>query len=52
MRVRLRGRWLAGRASVVDWDTEWVRTFNTYARMGPRTLGIDPVLVRVVELSS
>jgi len=51
VRVRLRGRWLAGRASVVPWDAGRVRSFNVYARMGPRTLGIDPVLVRV-ELSA
>jgi len=51
VRIRVRGRWSAGRASVVEWDPERVRSFSMYARMGPRTLGIDPVLVRV-ELSS
>jgi deazaflavin-dependent oxidoreductase (nitroreductase family) len=53
VRLRVRGRWRAGTASVVEWDAERVRSFNAYARMGPRTLGIDPVLVRVdVELSA
>jgi deazaflavin-dependent oxidoreductase (nitroreductase family) len=47
VRVKLRGRWLTGHATVEPFDEQRVREFNLYARMGPRTLGIDPVLVRV-----
>jgi hypothetical protein len=28
-------------------DPETLKRFNLYARSGPRTLGIDPLLVRV-----
>jgi hypothetical protein len=28
-------------------DQTIVRRFNRYARLGPRTLGIDPALVKV-----
>ena len=47
VRVKHRGGWRRGRATVEPLDPERMRQFNTYARMGPRTLGIDPVLVRV-----
>ena len=48
VRVKLRGRWVSGHATVEAFDEERVRReFNLYARMGPRTLGIEPVLVRV-----
>jgi deazaflavin-dependent oxidoreductase (nitroreductase family) len=47
VRVKHRGRWRAGRASVEPLDPARLRQFNLYARSGPRTLGIDPVLVRV-----
>ena len=50
VRIKLSGRWHAARASVHDYEEAIVRRFNRYARSGPRTLGIDPVLVRV-ELS-
>ena len=47
VKVKLSGRWHAGSAGVHDYDAAIARRFNAYARSGPRTLGIDPVLVRV-----
>jgi deazaflavin-dependent oxidoreductase (nitroreductase family) len=47
VRVQHRGRWRNGRASVERLDPKRLAQFNVYARMGPRTLGIDPELVRV-----
>jgi deazaflavin-dependent oxidoreductase (nitroreductase family) len=47
--VRLQAglRWQTGTASVLRLDPKTLRRFNLYARSGPRTLGIDPRLVRV-----
>ena len=47
VRLRLRGRWRDGTARLVDQDPVILERFSTYARMGPRTLGIDPKLVRI-----
>jgi deazaflavin-dependent oxidoreductase (nitroreductase family) len=47
VRLRLRGRWRNGTASIHAMDPEIVSRFNAYARSGPQTLGIDPVLVRI-----
>jgi deazaflavin-dependent oxidoreductase (nitroreductase family) len=47
VRLRIRGRWREGRAEVTPLDEKIVRRFNTYARMGPRTVGIEPKLIRV-----
>ena len=47
IRIRLSRRWHDAQASVQDYDQSIARRFNPYARSGPRTLGIDPVLVRV-----
>ena len=47
VRVKLRGRWLSGVASVEPLDAARVQEFNLYARMGPRTLGHDPTLVKI-----
>jgi deazaflavin-dependent oxidoreductase (nitroreductase family) len=47
VRIKFSGRWHQGRATVHDYDEATVRRFNLYARSGPKTLGIDPVLVRV-----
>ncbi len=47
VRIRIRGRWLAGTATVLPWDESVARGFNRYARLGSTTLGIDPALVRV-----
>ena len=47
VRLRRRGRWQRGVASIEPMDPEILARFNAYARAGPTTLGIDPVLVRV-----
>jgi len=47
VRLRLRGRWRDGTASVEPVDPEVLKRFSRYAQMGPRTLGIEPRLVRV-----
>lgn len=47
VRIRLSGRWHRARATIHDYDEATVERFNRYARSGPSTLGIDPVLVRV-----
>jgi deazaflavin-dependent oxidoreductase (nitroreductase family) len=47
VRVKIRGRWLRGRAHLQPLDPERLSQFNLYARGGPRTMGIDPALVRI-----
>jgi deazaflavin-dependent oxidoreductase (nitroreductase family) len=47
VRIKLSGRWHRAHATVHEYDEAMARRFNAYARSGPRTLGIDPVLVRV-----
>jgi deazaflavin-dependent oxidoreductase (nitroreductase family) len=47
VRIKLGGRWHYGHATVHGYDADIVRRCNLYARTGPRTLGIDPALVRV-----
>ncbi len=47
VRLKLRGRWRSGRAAVLPMDEAVLRRFNTYARSGPRTIGIEPKLIRV-----
>jgi deazaflavin-dependent oxidoreductase (nitroreductase family) len=47
VRLRLRGRWREGTAALAPLDPAMVARFNVYARMGPRTLGIEPKLIRV-----
>jgi deazaflavin-dependent oxidoreductase (nitroreductase family) len=47
VRVQVALRWRTGTASVLPVDRKTLRGFNLYARSGPRTLGIDPLLVRV-----
>ena len=51
VRLKLRGRWLAATARVLPMDEKVLRRFSRYARSGPRTLGIEPKLIRV-ELSA
>lgn len=51
VRIKLSGHWHRARATVRPYDETAAARFNAYARSGPRTLGIDPVLVRV-QLSS
>ncbi len=47
VRLKLRGRWHPGKAELVPIDPSTLQRFSTYARMGPRTFGIEPKLVRV-----
>jgi deazaflavin-dependent oxidoreductase (nitroreductase family) len=47
VRLKLRGRWRSGTASIEPVDPALLARFSRYARMGPRTLGIEPRLVRV-----
>jgi deazaflavin-dependent oxidoreductase (nitroreductase family) len=47
VRIKLSGRWHDAHATVHEYDEAMARRFNAYARSGPRTLGIDPVLVRI-----
>jgi deazaflavin-dependent oxidoreductase (nitroreductase family) len=47
VRLRLGGRWRDGTATVLPMDEELLRRFNLYARTGPRTIGIEPKLVKV-----
>jgi deazaflavin-dependent oxidoreductase (nitroreductase family) len=47
VRLKLNRHWYGGTAKVVPLDEDVLRRFNAYARMGPRTTGIDPKLIRV-----
>lgn len=47
VRLKLGGRWRTGNASIVPFDEQAARRFNAYARSGPRTLGIEPKMVRI-----
>jgi deazaflavin-dependent oxidoreductase (nitroreductase family) len=46
-RIKLSGRWYKGRAAVHDYHEATAHRFNPYARCGPKTLGIDPAVVRI-----
>jgi deazaflavin-dependent oxidoreductase (nitroreductase family) len=47
VRLRLRGRWRAGLATSQPMDPAVVKRFSRYGQMGPMTLGMDPLLVRI-----
>lgn len=47
IKVKHRGRWREGVASIHPVDPARLARFNTYARGGPRTFGIDPLRVCV-----
>ena len=47
VRLKIRGRWHSGTASLQPLDPAVLARFSAYARAGPGTLGIDPHLVRV-----
>ncbi len=47
VRIKLSGRWRSAHATVAEYDPAVVDRFNLYARAGPKTLGIDPALVRL-----
>lgn len=45
--LKLARKWLSGEATVTPLDEEVLQRFSLYARMGPRTVGIDSMLVRI-----
>ncbi|MBA2607383.1 MAG: nitroreductase family deazaflavin-dependent oxidoreductase [Actinobacteria bacterium] len=47
VRVKRRGRWHSGTASVVEPDDATLRRFSGYARLGYRTVGDNPKFIRV-----
>ena len=47
VRLRLNGRWRNGTAAAQAMEPAIVKRFNAYARSGPKTLGWDPLLVRI-----
>jgi deazaflavin-dependent oxidoreductase (nitroreductase family) len=47
VRLRLNGRWRNGTAAAQAMEPAVVERFNAYARSGPKTLGWDPLLVRI-----
>lgn len=47
VRVRVRGRWRTGLATLHPVDTRRAPSFNVYARSGPRLFGLSPALVFV-----
>ncbi|WP_172828936.1 nitroreductase family deazaflavin-dependent oxidoreductase [Mycobacterium sp. 1164966.3] len=47
VRLRIRGQWMPGTASIEPMDSEILSRFNWYARQGPKRFGIDPKLLRV-----
>ena len=47
VRLKLCGRWHEGTAALEPLDPAVLGRFNRYARMGPRTIGIEPTLIRV-----
>ena len=47
VRLKHRGRWSVATAAIEPFDPSIVARFNAYARTGPRTIGIDAVLVRL-----
>jgi deazaflavin-dependent oxidoreductase (nitroreductase family) len=50
VRLKMSGSWREGTAELLPMDDAILARFNAYARLGPRTVGIDPRLVRI-ELS-
>jgi deazaflavin-dependent oxidoreductase (nitroreductase family) len=47
VRLKLRGRWHEGVATLAPLDPTMLERFNRYARAGPRTFGIEPKLIRI-----
>jgi len=47
VRLKRRGRWRSGTARLLDPDEETLSRFSRYARLGYRTLGEDPKIVRI-----
>jgi deazaflavin-dependent oxidoreductase (nitroreductase family) len=47
VRLKVGRRWRSGTAALVPMDERVLARFSAYARSGPRSLGIEPRLVRV-----
>lgn len=47
VRLRLRGRWHDGAATIQPLDPAIVERFNRYGQSGPKVVGWDPLLVRI-----
>ena len=47
VRLKRRGRWRSGTARLVDPDDTTIARFSRYARLGYRTLGDDPKILRI-----
>jgi deazaflavin-dependent oxidoreductase (nitroreductase family) len=47
VRLRIAGHWRSGTASLEPLDPAILERFGSYARLGPKSFGIDPRLVRV-----
>jgi len=47
VRLKLVGQWHPGRAALVPLDPTVLSRCSLYARLGPRTIGIDPALIRI-----
>ena len=47
VRLKMRGRWHEGTAALADMDERILGGFSRYAQSGPRTVGIEPKLIRI-----
>jgi deazaflavin-dependent oxidoreductase (nitroreductase family) len=47
VRLKRRGRWHAGTASLIEPDEDTLQRFSRYARSGIRTFGEDPRIIRI-----
>ena len=47
VRLKRRGRWRTGTAELVEPDDASLQHFSSYARLGYRTLGEDPKILRI-----
>jgi len=47
VRLKRRGRWHAGTASLIEPDAQTLQRFSRYARSGIRTFGDAPKIVRI-----
>lgn len=48
VRVKFKGRWHDARAMLVPIDEAVISKFSRYARLGPKTLGLDSMLVKLL----
>jgi deazaflavin-dependent oxidoreductase (nitroreductase family) len=47
VRLKRRGRWLEGTASLMPLDPDTLARFSRYARLGASAVGIEPKLIRI-----